>query len=130
MDYSEPVRRYFESPGKAGDLVGGEGFCVAGSAGQESQGLRIWLSARVVDNRVVEACFRAYGCPYTIAMGAYAAERLEGATPEAVAIDPLAAAGELGLPDEKLNCALCAEDALNDLRANWAALEQSKAQAS
>lgn len=126
MDYSEPVRRYFDAPGRGGDLEGNQGFCLAGSAGRESEGLRIWLGARIVDDKIVEACFRAYGCPYTIALAAFAAEHMEGQEVSSVGIAPLEVASELGLPDEKLNCALCAEDALGDLRANWQALTKSK----
>ena len=126
MDYSESVRRYFDQPDKAGDVAGGEGFCVSGSAGRESEGLRIWLAGRIVDNRCVEACFRAYGCPYTIAMAAFAAEQIEGKDQSRLDFAPLKAARELGLPDEKLACALCAEDALTDLKANWRAVLQSK----
>lgn len=126
MDYSEAVRRYFDRPRKAGDLSGTDGFCVTGSAGRESEGLRIWLAGRIVDNRCVEACFRAYGCPYTIAVAALAAESAEGLVQEDIEFEPLAVARELGLPDEKLACALCAEDALAELRANWGALGKSK----
>ncbi len=122
MDYSEPVRKYFEAPRRAGDLAGKAGFCIAGSAGRESEGLRIWLAARIEAGRVAEACFRAYGCPYTIAVADFSAGGLEGKQLGELGIEPLAVASELGLPDEKLNCALCAEDAINDLKANWKAL--------
>ena len=126
MEYSEPVRRYFECPAGAGALQGRKGLCVAGSAGLESRGLRIWLAARIVDGRVAEARFRAYGCPNTIAVAAWTTEQITGQAAHELGIDPLAAAAELALPAEKLNCALCAEDALDELRSNWAALAQSK----
>ncbi|NNF51660.1 MAG: hypothetical protein HKN59_04405 [Gammaproteobacteria bacterium] len=125
MDYSETVRHYFDEPGRAGNLKGTAGYCVSGSAGRESEGLRIWLAARIVDDHCVEACFRAYGCPYTIAMAAFAAEKTEGLDQASVGLAPLEAARELGLPDEKLACALCAEDALADLKTNWGAARKS-----
>ncbi len=126
MEYSESVRRYFDRPTRAGAMAGTEGVCVAGSAGRERDGLRIWLAARIVDNKVAEACFRAYGCPYTIATAALAAEQMEGRDPGSIRFAPLEAAQMLSLPDEKLNCALCAEDAISDLQANWAELVKSK----
>lgn len=127
MDYSEPVRRYFEEPGNVGDIAGQNGYCVAASAGRESEGMRIWLAARIEGDKVAEACFRAYGCPYTIAVAAYAAEKMEGCTAERLAFEPLEVGARLALPDEKLACALCAEDALHGLKANWQALRQSQA---
>lgn len=126
MDYSEPVRRYFERPALAGVIEGRRGLCVSGSAGQENQGLRIWLAARIVDGRIAEARFKAYGCPHTIAMAAWTAEQLAGKAVGELEMDPLDAAAQLALPAEKLNCALCAEDALLDLRSNWLALTESE----
>lgn len=125
MDYSEPVRRYFERSVTAGALIGREGVCVVGSAGRESQGLRIWLAARILDGRVAEARFRAYGCPNTIAVAAWTADEMAGKAADDLSLDPLAVAEHLELPAEKLNCALCAEDALNNLRSNWSQLLQS-----
>lgn len=126
MEYPEKVIRYFESAPERVSLVGARGFCVTGSAGRESEGLRLWFAARVVDDRIEDACFRAYGCPYAIATAALVAEQLPGKGKAAHGVKPLEIAGALGLPDEKLNCALCAEDALEDLWANWRALGQSK----
>lgn len=126
MDYSDRVSAYFDRARAAGPLAGRHGFCVSGSAGQESEGARIWLAARIVSGRVAEARFRAYGCPCTIALAAWAAEQIEGLAADGLRMDPLDAAAELGLPAEKLGRALCAEDALRDLRANWVALSQSK----
>ncbi len=125
MEYPEKVTRYFELAPDAPSLEGRLGFCVAGDAGRESEGLRIWFAVQVHDGQVADACFRAYGCPYAIATAAHIARLLPGRDSEAHAVAPLEIARELGLPDEKLNCALCAEDALGALWANWRALEES-----
>lgn len=126
MEYPEKVRRYFETAPEAAGLEGEQGFCVAGDAGRESEGLRVWFGIRVEAGKVVDACFRAYGCPYAIGTAAHVAGLLRGRDLASNGIDPLAIARELELPAEKVNCALCAEDAVSVLWSNWRGILQSK----
>lgn len=113
MDYSSEVVRRFRSPQRAGVLEDGSSGIVAGDA--EDRSLNVWLRFQVqVPGRRIEAVrFQAFGCPHTIAVADWVAERLEGSDVDALAgTDMHAAARALEVPTEKLGKLLRIEDAL------------------
>ena len=70
--YNSTVRAYFAAPLHCGDIPGGAtGYF-------EDQGLRIRLSANVVDGVVVALRFRAWGCPHVIAAAEAVCRQFEG----------------------------------------------------
>ena len=111
--YPEFVWKLFEERPRAGMLEGPSRTGVAFTPANRSQ---LELQVRLNGPRVEDARFRAYGCPISIAVGAWLAERAIGRT-----LDELAAirAGDirqaLEIPDNRLHCALLGEDAIKSL---------------
>jgi hypothetical protein len=97
------------------------GAVLQGQAGQVAQGTRVRFSLRVAGHRIVQARYRAYGCPYTLATCEWLARRLEGAelpqlTAEGLSVRigfPADWAATLGVPAERLGRLLVIEDALH-----------------
>jgi NifU-like protein involved in Fe-S cluster formation len=125
-DLLEPqIRELFNALDHAG-----EGSCpgagppgariVHGEAGREELGTRVRFDLCLTQERLVEARYRAYGCPHTLATCEWLARSLEGARLDRLAIGtPLDWAQRLGVPAAKLGRLLVIEDALQ------AALTQS-----
>lgn len=96
----------------AGEVVG-----EAGGPGQEA-----WVRFRlaVQDGSVKSALFKAYGCPHTLAVAAWVAERLRGRSRAELAPGtPAEWADTLAVPVEKLGRLLVVEDALVDCARHW-----------
>lgn len=116
MDYSMEVRRLFTALPRCGELPAGSGAVVAGEAAELERGAWLRFEARLAGGAIVDAAFRAWGCPHTLAAAALTAERLPGwrvgAPPP---VDAHALAAELAVPAEKLGRLLVLEDALQSL---------------
>lgn len=68
---------------------------------------------RLANGQVSDARYEVFGCPAAIAAAAWAAERMAGAAPAAIAsLDGRAIAEALELPVEKTGVALVVEDAI------------------
>ncbi|MBM5811170.1 MAG: hypothetical protein FJ191_04290 [Gammaproteobacteria bacterium] len=116
MEYSEEVRRLFDTLPHCGELAAGAGPIVAGEAAELERGAWLRFEARLADGAIVDAAFRAWGCPHTLAAAALTAARLPGwraGTPPPV--DARSLAGELAVPADKLGRLLVLEDALQSL---------------
>jgi nitrogen fixation NifU-like protein len=79
------------------------------------------LQIEVVDNIIVDAKFKTFGCGSAIASSSVATEWLKGKSlDEAVTIDNMDLVEELNLPPVKIHCSVLAEDAIksaiNDYR--------------
>jgi NifU-like protein involved in Fe-S cluster formation len=111
--YSEPVWRLFRETPRAGVI---EGPAVTGSATTRAGSGRLRLQVRVESHQVSEARFQAYGCPTTIAVGAWLAERAMGrGLAELAALRAADIRQALEIPEDKLHCALLGEDAIKSL---------------
>jgi nitrogen fixation NifU-like protein len=118
-DYSALVIEHFERPRNVGTLVPAADVII-GRAGRRDQGAEFTVSARVVDNRIAEARFEAYGCPHCVAAGSWLAESLVGAERDHVqrwSWRELADA--LGIPTAKRGRLLILEDAVRALAEDW-----------
>lgn len=88
---------------------------VMGAAGSIEMGTWVRFALRLERGRVMEARFKAYGCPHTLAAAAWLAGQLRGRV-----LDELLADGvqelvsRLEVPPEKLGRLLIVEDALRD----------------
>jgi NifU-like N terminal domain len=121
-DPLEPrIRALFSALDHAGEPDGstaGNGHVVRGEAGQEALGTRVRFALRLLEGRMVEVRYRAYGCPHTLAACEWLARQLEGrpvtgGAPEALGVgSPLEWSKRLGLPPAKLGRLLVIEDAL------------------
>jgi cysteine desulfurase len=89
----------------------------AGGVGQEA-----WVRFRleIADGAVKSALFKAYGCPHTLAVAAWVADRLCGrARADLAPGTPAEWAEALAVPVEKLGRLLVIEDALADCARHW-----------
>lgn len=111
--YSDAVWRRFRETPRAGVLDDG---AMAGAATTPASRARLRLQVRLERGRVADARFQAYGCPTTIAVGAWLAERAVGRSLEELAAIRAAEIRQaLEIPEERLHCALLGEDAVKSL---------------
>ena len=116
LEYSGRVLELFRTLPTAGDLAAGEGTVVAGEAIALDRSAWVRFEARADAGRIVDAAFRAFGCPHTLAAAALASLSLRGQSlAEATAIDASRLARELDAPPEKMGRLLVVEDALRAL---------------
>ena len=94
---------------------------LCGEAGREQRGTRVRFMLHLAGNRLIEARYRAYGCPYTLAACEWLAQRLESGGPDPIG-GPADWAQKLQIPPAKLGRLLVVEDAL---RAAWATADKT-----
>lgn len=110
--YPVPVWTRFNAPDLAG-VLSGAGVVQAQAGSPASKG-RLELS--VDRGPPLRARFRAYGCPYTLAVGQWLAETLErGGLPGLKLIDAPAIRAALEIPEDRAHCALMGEDLIRAL---------------
>ena len=110
--YPPEVWRLFRETPRAGRLAAG----FAGDATAPGSGFRLHLELSVTGAHIVDARFQAYGCPYTIATGAWLADAVIGQPVMSLADPPVATLrAALEIPEERAHCWLMAQDVLRDL---------------
>jgi hypothetical protein len=93
---------------------------VTGEAGGPGQDVWVRFRLQIADGVVKSALFKAYGCPHTLAVTAWVAERLHGRGRAQLAPGrPADWAAALAVPVEKLGRLLVVEDALADCARHW-----------
>ena len=110
--YNPAVRDCFANPSHVGDVSGGA------TAYFDDQGMRIRLSAEIVDGSIVELRFRAWACPHVIAAAELFCRQFEGRNVQALeqfASGPIMR--DLAVPAEKTGRILVLEDTVRSLRA-------------
>ncbi|CAN5263518.1 hypothetical protein BH24PSE2_BH24PSE2_19300 [soil metagenome] len=118
--YSPAVLERFERPRYASPLPASDGERITASAGSRRAGALVELSLRVSGDCVVEAGFRAFGCPHTIAAASCVAERVAGQRLEALQdFDLQSIETELDVPSAKLGRLLIIADALAECVDVW-----------
>jgi NifU-like protein involved in Fe-S cluster formation len=113
--YSATVEKRFRNPQAAGALPLDDTDVVDGEAGSIEKAAWVRFYLRIGAGRVIDARFKAYGCPHTLAAADWVAEHAVGETPERAF--PEGAAQLLRLleaPTEKLGRLLIVEDALRE----------------
>jgi NifU-like protein involved in Fe-S cluster formation len=117
--YGNEVRRRTRTLAGAGDLPAGPGVFFA-DAGDAEQGARVRFEFRVESGRVLEARFRAFGCPHFIAGASWLTDRLRGAErADLEAWDWREAAVALEVPPAKFGRLLTLQDAVREAARNW-----------
>jgi hypothetical protein len=109
-----------EGGGAADEGAAAGEHTLLGDAGHERQGTRVRFALRMAGCRILEARYRAFGCPYTLAACEWLARQLQGrklgapaATGLAQALGgPLDWARTLQIPAARLGRLLVIEDAL------------------
>lgn len=115
--YSEPVWQRFSAPRHAGGLAAGAGVHEA-QAGSVAARSLLRLAVQMQAGAVVQARFKAYGCPSAIAVGEWLAEQLQGRSLESLRLSDFAAPvirAALEIPEDRAHCALMGEDAVRAL---------------
>jgi cysteine desulfurase len=108
-----PATPFDASAWRGGEIVRGE-------AGAEELGTWVRVHLHVSGDTVKDARVQAYGCPHTLAVSHWLAERLPGRTRADLAPgNPHAWARLHGVPTEKLGRLLVVEDALRNCLAAW-----------
>jgi nitrogen fixation NifU-like protein len=121
MSYSEKVLDHYSNPKNVGTLDKGKQNVGTGLVGAPECGDVMRLQIEVVDNIIVDAKFKTFGCGSAIASSSVATEWLKGKSiDEALTIDNMDLVEELNLPPVKIHCSVLAEDAIksaiNDYR--------------
>lgn len=114
--YSARVWRLFIETPRAGLLEGGD--VLTGTAETRANQNRLQFQVRVEGEQVVDARFQAFGCPTTIAVGAWLAGEAIGKTLDELSrIKAKDIRQTLDIPEDRLHCILMAEDAVKSLLA-------------
>ena len=121
MAYSEKVLDHYQNPKNVGTLDKSKKNVGTGLVGAPECGDVMRLQIEVIDNIIVDAKFKTFGCGSAIASSSVATEWLKGKTIEtALTIDNMDLVEELNLPPVKIHCSVLAEDAItsaiNDYR--------------
>uniref|UniRef100_T1KNA4 NIF system FeS cluster assembly NifU N-terminal domain-containing protein n=1 Tax=Tetranychus urticae TaxID=32264 RepID=T1KNA4_TETUR len=92
-----------------------------GLVGAPACGDVLKLQIKVDDGgKIVDACFKTFGCASAIASSSLATEMIKGKSlDEAAAIKNTMIANELKLPPVKLHCSMLAEDAIKAAIADY-----------
>ena len=121
MAYSDKVLDHYQNPKNVGTLDKSKQNVGTGLVGAPECGDVMRLQIEVIDNIIVDAKFKTFGCGSAIASSSVATEWLKGKTIEtALTIDNMDLVEELNLPPVKIHCSVLAEDsiksAINDYR--------------
>ena len=122
MAYGNKVIDHFNNPRNVGTLDKSNINVGTGLVGAPECGDVMRLQIEVIDNIIVDAKFKTFGCGSAIASSSVATEWLKGKSiDDALTIDNMDLVEELSLPPVKIHCSVLAEDAIksaiNDYRA-------------
>ncbi len=109
--YNEKVMDVFKNPKNVGEIENPDG---SGTVGNASCGDIMQITLRIVDNVIVDAKFKTFGCAAAIATSSTATEMVKGMTvEEALKLTNKRVVEALGgLPAQKLHCSVLAEEAI------------------
>ncbi len=109
--YSEKVMEAFQNPKNVGEIENPDGI---GTVGNASCGDIMQISLRIVDDVIVDAKFKTFGCAAAIATSSTATEMVKGMTvEEALTVTNKKVIECLGgLPSQKIHCSVLAEEAI------------------
>jgi nitrogen fixation protein NifU and related proteins len=120
MAYSDKVLDHYNNPRNVGSLDKTAPDVGTGLVGAPECGDVMKLQIKVVDNVIVDAKFKTFGCGSAIASSSLATEWIKGRTVEqALALKNTEIVKELALPPVKIHCSVLAEDAIRAAIADW-----------
>lgn len=110
--YNEKVLKVFQNPSNAGELQDANGV---GTIGNASCGDIMKIYLKIVDDVIVDAKFKTFGCAAAIATASVATDMVIGKTvDEALKIKNADVVDFLGgLPPQKIHCSVLAEEAIH-----------------
>ena len=109
--YNEKVMDVFKNPKNVGEIENPDG---TGMVGNASCGDIMQITLRIVDDIIVDAKFKTFGCAAAIATSSTATEMVKGMSVEdALKLTNKRVVEALGgLPAQKIHCSVLAEEAL------------------
>ena len=111
--YHTNVIDHYENPRNVGSFPVNTPHVTTSIVGAPACGDVMKLQLQIVNNIVVEAKFKTFGCGSAIASSSYVTEMIKGKTvDEALSIRNQDIANYLKLPPVKLHCSMLAEDAI------------------
>ncbi|MFV0284384.1 MAG: iron-sulfur cluster assembly scaffold protein [Castellaniella sp.] len=111
--YGPQVLEHYLHPRNVGSFDTEDPCVGTALVGSPELGQILKLQIRLDGVTIESACFRAFGCGEAIAAGSLATEWLRGRDlNQALAIGSQDIVQALGLPTDKLHCALLAQDAI------------------
>jgi cysteine desulfurase len=117
--YNAEVRRRLHTLAAWGDIPDAPSVA-RGRAGDREQGTEIAFAFRIERDRVVEARFRAFGCPHVLAAASWVAETAPGMDCDQLAAwDWQEAVRLLAVPPAKFGRLLTLQDAMRAAARNW-----------
>ncbi len=113
MGYSQKLIDHYENPQNVGKLDATQDSVGTGLVGAPACGDVLKLQIKVIDNVIVDAKFKTFGCGSAIASSSLVSEWVKGKSLEqAESIKNTEIAKELSLPPIKIHCSVLAEDAI------------------
>ena len=111
MQYSEKVMDHFMNPRNVGEI---DDASASGTVGNPRCGDIMKVDLKIVDNIIVDAKFKTFGCGSAIATSSMATEMIKGKPiDEALRLSNKAVIEALdGLPPVKIHCSVLAEQAV------------------
>ena len=114
MIFDPILRPYYDDVENHGVLLGDEIVCF--KAGSLSQGEMAELYVRLLDDKIVEAKYKVFGCPYAIAMIGFVRDWVMGKTlSQCREFDFHCLFEAFDIPADKKHTAILAEDLLKKL---------------
>ena len=109
--YNENVMEVFKNPKNVGEIENPDG---TGMVGNASCGDIMQITLRIVDDIIVDAKFKTFGCAAAIATSSTATEMVKGMSVEdALKLTNKRVVEALGgLPAQKIHCSVLAEEAI------------------
>lgn len=118
--YPESVWRLFRETPRAGRFGETAGRVLSAEARTPAADSVLRLELRVGDGEVADARFLAYGCPYSIAVGAWLAERSIGCQRrELESLSARQLIEALEIPEDRAHCGFLGEDVLRSALEQW-----------
>ena len=116
--YTPQVTDHYENPRNIGTIADADGTATVGSP---ASGEMVKLTLKIVDNMIITAKFRAFGCPTAIASASVLTELVTGTQiREAQAITAVQLSDALGgLPEDKQRYTSAAENVLKNAIADF-----------
>ncbi len=117
-EYTDKVKEHFMNPLNVGEIENAEG---TGDVGSLACGDALKLTLKIVDDIIVDAQFKTFGCASAIASSSALTEMVKGLpVDEAAKITNEDIAQFLGgLPKEKMHCSVMGREALEAAIANY-----------
>lgn len=109
--YTDKVLDHFYNPRNVGEILDADGV---GEVGNAKCGDIMRISLKIIDDIIIDAKFKTFGCGAAVATSSMATELILGKTvDEALQLTNKAVAEALdGLPAPKMHCSLLAEEAV------------------